>query len=106
MAINKRIDSEFPIKENHMKANNLPEYHELFQGGDGNVTLKVRFASRQEIKGRSFPPKQIHWKDVLCLFGGADGMPFNQMTFDEWPFTVKKIEIEPDRRQVTLVILP
>ena len=62
-----------------MNVNNLPEYHELFQGEGGNVTLKVRFATRQEIKERSFPPKQIHWQDVLRLFGGPDGMPFNQM---------------------------
>jgi len=26
------------------------------------------------------------------------------MTFDEWLFTVKKIEIEPDKGRVTLVI--
>jgi hypothetical protein len=92
-------------KESPVNVNNLPEYHEFFQGEGGNVTLKVRFATRQEIKGRSFPPKQIHWQDVLRLFVGPDGMPFNKMTFDEWPFTVKKIEIEPDRGQVTLVIL-
>ena len=92
-------------KESPVNVNNLPEYHEFFQGEGGNVTLKVRFATRQEIKGRSFPPKQIHWKDVLSLFDGPNGMPFNKMAFDEWPFTVKKIEIEPDRGQVTLVIL-
>mgnify|MGYP001179548130 CR=1 FL=1 len=88
-----------------MRVNNLPEYHEFFHDGDGNVTLKVRFANRQEIRGRSFPPKQIYWQDVLRLFCGPDGMPFNQMTFDEWSFTLNKIEIEPERCQVTLVIL-
>lgn len=88
-----------------MNANDLPEYHELFQGEGGNVTLKVRFAKRQEIEGRSFPPKQIRWTDVPRLFGGPDGMPYERMSFDEWPFTVKKIEIEPEKRQVTLVIL-
>ncbi len=88
-----------------MNVNNLPEYHELFQREGGNVNLKVRFATRQEIKGRSFPPKRIHWQDVMRLFIGPNGMPLNRMTFDEWPFTVKKIEIEPDKGQVTLVIL-
>ncbi len=92
-------------KESPVNVNNLPEYHEVFQGEGGDVTLKVRFATRQEIKGRSFPPKKIRWTDVLSLFDGPNGMPFNRMTFDEWPFTVKKIEIEPDKGQVTLVIL-
>ncbi|PKN19272.1 MAG: hypothetical protein CVU71_07115 [Deltaproteobacteria bacterium HGW-Deltaproteobacteria-6] len=87
-----------------MSVNNLPEYHELFQGGDGNVTLKVRFANRQEIKGRSFPPKKIHWQDVQRLFDGPNRMPYEKMNFDEWPFIVKKIEIEPAKEQVTLVI--
>lgn len=87
-----------------MNANDLPEYHELFEGRGGSVTVKVRFATRSETKGRSFPPKQIHWKDVLNLFGGPDGMPYENMNFDEWPFTVKRIEIEPNKRQVTLVI--
>ena len=87
-----------------MIVNNIPEYHELFQGDDGNVTLKVRFAHRQEIKERSFPPKKIHWQDLQRLFGGPEGMPYEKMNFDEWPFTVKKIEIEPDKGQVTLVI--
>ncbi len=87
-----------------MNADNLPEYHDLFQGGDGNVTLKVRFANRREIRGCSFPPKKIHWKDVLSIFNGPEGMPYKSMQFDEWPFTIKKIEIEPKKRQVTLVI--
>lgn len=87
-----------------MNDRNLPEYHELFQRMDGDVTLKVRFAVRNEIE-RSFPSKQIRWEDVTALFAGPDGEPYECMNFDEWPFTVKKIEIEPGKRQVTLVIL-
>jgi hypothetical protein len=91
-------------KESSMSVNDFPEYHELFEAGDGPVTLKVKFISKIEAKGRSFPTKQINWRDVLRLFGGPDGMPFKRMSFDEWPFTVKKIEIDPGRRHVTLVI--
>ena len=87
-----------------MNVNTLPEYHELFQEVGGDVTLKVRFATKQEIKGRSFPPKQIRWTDISRLFGGPNGMPYEKMNFDEWTFTLKKIEIEPGKRQVTLVI--
>ncbi len=87
-----------------MSANDLPEYHELFRGMGGDVTLKVRFAHRQEIKGRCFPAKQIHWQDLRLLFGCQNGVPYERMSFDEWPFGVKKIEIEPGKRRVTLVI--
>jgi hypothetical protein len=87
-----------------MHINDFPEYHDLFETGDGNVTLKVKFISVTEAKGRSFPSKQINWQDILKLFGGPDSTPFERMSFDEWPFTVKKIEIEPCRRHVTLVI--
>lgn len=87
-----------------MNVKNLPEYHELFHGDGGAVTLKVRFAEPQEIKDRSFPSKRIYWQDVMRLFGGPDGMPYEKMNFDEWTFTLKKIEIEPGKRQVTLVI--
>ena len=87
-----------------MTKDNIPEYHFLFEDCFGDVNLKVRFAEKQEMKNRSFQPKQIQWKDVLKLFGGPDGMPYEKMGFDEWPFTVKKIEIEPAKRQVTLVI--
>lgn len=87
-----------------MNDRNLPEYHELFQKMDGDVILKVRFAGRNDIR-RSFPSKPICWKDVAALFGGLAGAPYTRMNFDEWPFTVKKIEIEPGKNQVTLVIL-
>jgi len=88
-----------------MSVNNIPEYFLLFEETEGDVTIKVRFAKRQETKFLPVKPLHMNWKDVLRLFGGPEGMPFNKMTFDEWPFTVKKIEIEPGRGQVTLVIL-
>ena len=87
-----------------MNDRDLPEYHFLFEKPDGDVTLRVRFAERSAM-GRSFPSKQIRWEDIFKLFGGPDGAPYERMNFDEWPFTVKKIEIEPGKREVTLIIL-
>ncbi|MEN6616865.1 MAG: hypothetical protein ABFD12_09945 [Syntrophorhabdus sp.] len=87
-----------------MDTRDLPEYHLLFESQDGDVTLNVKFPSPSQAKGRSFPSKQIRWRDVLRLFGGPDGMPYENMNFDEWPFAVNKIEIEPVKRLVTLTI--
>ncbi len=87
-----------------MNINFFPEYHEIFDAGDGPVTINVKFISRFEAKGRSFPSKQVNWQDVLKLFDGPGGMPLERMNFDEWPFTLNKIEIEPGRHRVTLVI--
>jgi hypothetical protein len=92
------------FNESPRSANDSPEYLLLFEEADGDVTLRVRFTSQREAKGRSFPSKQISWRDVLKLFDGPGGAAFERMNFDEWQFTVKKIEIEPEKRQVTLVI--
>ncbi len=59
-----------------MDTRDLPEYHLLFESEDGDVTLNVTFPSPSQAKGRSFPSKQIRWRDVLRLFGGPDGMPY------------------------------
>jgi hypothetical protein len=87
-----------------MDTRDLPEYHFLFESEDGDVTLNVKFLRPSKEKGHPFPSKRIRWRDVLRLFGGPDGMPYENMNFDQWPFAVNKIEIEPAKRLVTLVI--
>ncbi|MGD0663321.1 MAG: hypothetical protein ABSD38_35200 [Syntrophorhabdales bacterium] len=86
-----------------MTNGSIPEYHLLFETGSGDVTLEVRLADRDRAKICSFPSKQISWAEVLKLFR-PDGTPIEQMSFDEWLFNLRKVEIEPGKRRVTLVI--
>lgn len=75
----------------------LLEYLVLFSN-DGVIDVRVEFEDHDgSVATRKMSPQKI------SALVSADGKGFHtQMTFDDWPFVIRKYEINPIKNQLTI----
>jgi len=78
---------------------NLPEYLVLFSN-EGTIDVQVKFEDHEgSVATRKMSPQEI---SVLI---SNDGTKFHtRMTFDDWPFAIRKYEIDPAKNKLTIVV--
>ena len=75
-----------------------PEYLLLFSN-DGDFTIDVKFKDRRG----GFKKFAMKANEIVNLINPSTGEFYSEMTIDEWLFEIYKYQIDPLKKQLTIM---
>lgn len=79
----------------------MPEYLLLFSQS-GSVDVRVEF----EGHGAQMPNRKMAPSEIAALVADGGTRFVDRMTFDDWPFSISKYEIDPANNRLTIFAKP